>query len=439
MNSLLAGFISVFMTVEAWLGFSHTPAPQPVVPSTSALGSTEAPASPAAPAASATDSSQPSLSTQSGQNTSLPKTLSSGTATSTSTQTSSVSTTLPTGSPWLSVLPLGDNKYVTSGPKKGYVYLCHLSSGGGGAQEDGPWIKGNEWYPNQKTNVEGAISWPNAMVNISVSGALRTILSNGLPVGGTTGSFPIAASDPAHQYDANPNSVEAQNQSFSIPANPTEASAPGCIYGEVGVMTNGVLLNDAFDELYRDAAAHEIQDSCDGHPHEGGVYHYHSLSSCIKDIDETNIIGWAFDGFPITGPKLPSGKYLTTNDLDECHGITSPIVENGKTVTTYHYVMTEDFPYSVGCFRGKSYEPKPGGGSGGGGSTSSGSSSTSGSGTTSSQPGSQQSGPPQEAITACASHTSGDTCTVSTSNGDISGTCKTPPNSSSLACIPTNR
>jgi len=24
---------------------------------------------------------------------------------------------------------------------------------------------------------------------------------------------------------------------------------------------------------------------------------------------------------------------------------------NGKKVTTYHYVMTQDFPYSVSCFR----------------------------------------------------------------------------------------
>ncbi len=33
---------------------------------------------------------------------------------------------------------------------------------------------------------------------------------------------------------------------------------------------------------------------------------------------------------------------------------------NGTLTTMYHYVMTQDFPYSVSCFHGKSYEPQPG-------------------------------------------------------------------------------
>jgi hypothetical protein len=256
-------------------------------------------------------------------------------------------------------LPLGDGKYVTTGPKKGYVYLCNVMQGGGGSQVNGPWIGATTWDATKKVSVEGTNSWPNASVSISVSGATRTITSNDLPTVGTTGNFPISPSDPAYEYDTNPNSIEAQNLSFSLPATPTIAAAPSCIYGEVGVMTNGVLLLDGFDELYHDAEAHEIQDSCDGHPHEGGVYHYHSLSSCIPNATATNIIGYAFDGFPITGPKLSDGSYITSADLDECHGETSDILENGKMVNTYHYVMTYDFPYSVSCFKGTSYEPKP--------------------------------------------------------------------------------
>jgi len=48
---------------------------------------------------------------------------------------------------------------------------------------------------------------------------------------------------------------------------------------------------------------------------------------------------------------------LTTDDLDECHGITSQILLDGKLTTSYHYVMTQDFPYSVSCFRGKAIAP----------------------------------------------------------------------------------
>jgi hypothetical protein len=63
------------------------------------------------------------------------------------------------------------------------------------------------------------------------------------------------------------------------------------------------------------------------------------------------VIGFALDGYPITGPKVGDKNYLTTSDLDECHGIVSDITLDGKKTTQYHYVMTQDFPYSVSCFR----------------------------------------------------------------------------------------
>jgi hypothetical protein len=257
-------------------------------------------------------------------------------------------------------LPLGDGKYTTTSPKKGYIYLCHVASGGGGAQVNGSWIHGTTWDATEKLAVQGNVSWPQAFINIML-GSMRTISTNDLPTNHTTGIFPIQPTDPAYQIDRNPSSITAQNYTFSLPSNPTIATTPGCIYGEVGVMTNGVLLFDAFDALYRDAVAHEEQDACDGHPNQQG-YHYHGLSPCLKNAAATTVIGWAFDGFPITGPYLSNGTELATADLDECHGMTSAIVEDGKTVTTYHYVMTRDFPYSVSCFKGTSYEPKPTGG-----------------------------------------------------------------------------
>jgi hypothetical protein len=130
--------------------------------------------------------------------------------------------------------------------------------------------------------------------------------------------------------------------------------------GEVGIMTTGVVLFNAFDAGGRDAGAWEVQDHCDGHPEKSGAYHYHTLSSCITKLSVHHVIGWALDGFPITGPYVHGSKnQLTTSNLDACHGITSKVTINGKSVTTYHYVMTQDFPYSVSCFRAKPYTTGP--------------------------------------------------------------------------------
>src|SRR5262249_42788690 len=128
---------------------------------------------------------------------------------------------------------------------------------------------------------------------------------------------------------------------------------PHCISGQVGVMTTGVALFDAFDAGLRDAGAWEVQDSCQGHPEITGTYHYHSLSSCIADTSVATVIGYALDGIPITGPKVADHNILTTDDLDDCHGIVSTINLDGRQTNTYHYVMTQDFPYSASCFRSK--------------------------------------------------------------------------------------
>jgi hypothetical protein len=45
---------------------------------------------------------------------------------------------------------------------------------------------------------------------------------------------------------------------------------------------------------------------------------------------------------------------ITNSQLDKCHGMTSEItMPDGTLKTTYHYVLNNEYPYSVGCFRGK--------------------------------------------------------------------------------------
>lgn len=260
-------------------------------------------------------------------------------------------------------VPLGDYKYVTSGPKKGYVYLCNVHKDNPGSMVNGPWISGDSWNFLQKISIQGTVSWPNASFKNTISGSTRTLVTNGLPVSHTTGTFPVSSNDPAAAYDRNPNTISAQSITQSLPANPVYLNTPNCMGGEVGIMLSGVPLFNGFDAGLRDAVAHELQDSCDGHPQGSGEYHYHSLSACMKDSAITTVLGYAYDGFPITGPVVAPGKYLTTKDLDECHGLTSEIVVDGVKKTTYHYVMTYDFPYSASCFRGKSSWKGPTGGS----------------------------------------------------------------------------
>jgi hypothetical protein len=266
------------------------------------------------------------------------------------------------------LLPVGDGKYKSDQAQKGYVYTCstyasNFSTDKGGAGSRGPWFTNNntQYDLNKKAHIAGSVAWQSSFAN-SVTGSTRTITTNDLPEH-HTGVFPVAASDPAHQYDANPNSIKSQTLSYSLAASPAYGD-PQCMGGQAGVMLTGVALFNGFDAGGRDAGAWEVRDSCSGHPEKQGEYHYHTLSSCITDTGVQTVIGFALDGFPITGPKVGTNNILTTDDLDVCHGITSQINLDGKPVTMYHYVMTQDFPYSVSCFRATASNP-PGMPSGG--------------------------------------------------------------------------
>lgn len=255
-------------------------------------------------------------------------------------------------------LPIGDLKYSTSGPSQGEAYLCNAPSGTP-PSENVPWIDRttNTWDMLTKLVVEGSNTF-TGQFSVTVNGATRSIAGDDLP---TTywpvGTYPISKSDPAYQYDGNPNSVIAQNFSFSVPTDPTEATTPGCLTGgPVAVTVTGVEVYDAFDAAGYDANANEEQDDCHGHPDGSDTYHIHGfLQDCVPDAgsptQNSSLLGYAADGFGIYGPWY-NGKILTSADLDECHGTTSPVMWDGKLVTMYHYVSTYDFPYTLACYRG---------------------------------------------------------------------------------------
>ena len=65
----------------------------------------------------------------------------------------------------------------------------------------------------------------------------------------------------------------------------------------------------------------------------------------------TGIVGYAIDGFPLFG-SYEEERQLMIGDLDVCHGHAHTIIDGGIPVDLYHYHMTADSPYTLGCFRG---------------------------------------------------------------------------------------
>ncbi|MFT3734829.1 MAG: YHYH protein [Rhodocyclaceae bacterium] len=268
-------------------------------------------------------------------------------------------------------IPVGDGK-LANAPRVGYLFTCMrmVSADRAGARGDVPWIRDGMWYPDEKLVVNGQVRWPNARLSIAKEGERRVIRTNDLP-NHTTGVFPVAGSDPAARWDPNPNSIREQDFVLALPVEPQLAREPSCVGGEVGILNSGVLLFNAVDAGGRDAVAHEIQDSCNGHPQRTGQYHYHGPSTCIDDPEgkagkHSSLLGYAFDGFGIYGTRGENGKTLRSADLDECHGHSHAVMWEGSLRTMYHYHLSEDFPYSVGCYRGTPAFRGPVGGPGSG-------------------------------------------------------------------------
>jgi len=249
-------------------------------------------------------------------------------------------------------IPIGDG-HLSTEPKVGYVFSCQTQFRGRGPALPAPWIDvaNGTWNPQAKPVVDGAVLWPNAQFQINETNGTRDLVGNGLPVDDLTGVFPIQPTDDAYQYDRNPNEILLQQVMVSLPLDPEVAASPTCVgMGVIGYALNGVAMYNALDAAGLDGAAREIQDACHGHPQSQGQYHYHNFSPCLLDdpATEPTLIGYAFDGYGIY--KYPDR--MTNADLDECHGKTGEILWDGKTVSMYHYVVTDEYPYTIGCFKG---------------------------------------------------------------------------------------
>ena len=255
-------------------------------------------------------------------------------------------------------LPIGDGRISTTTPQSGHIYVCNDNfQSGGNQQPDGPWIRADGTFDyTAKTTVEGATSWPHQL-SISLELPARVIAGNALP-NHTTGTFPIDPNDEAYQYDRNPNPIQPRDLLLTLPANPQIAPTPNCVpMGTIGIGLTGAVFFNGLDAWGKDAVAHEIQDTCQGHPQASGQYHYHNLTSCLVTSQASShsaLAGYALDGFGIYGHHNEDGSIVTNAHLDECHGHVHEIQWDGETKEMFHYHATYQYPYTVGCFRGTS-------------------------------------------------------------------------------------
>lgn len=253
-------------------------------------------------------------------------------------------------------------------------------------------------------------------VAVTIEGSSRVITSNGWP-DHAPGAFP---------RPGNPNTAAPQSYTFRVPLKPTAASAPTESGGWFfAVAVNGVPFEPGTAETWNndprsgwryDAKSGFLDlglDEHNAHVQPNGAYHYHGLPTGLVarlggEGKKMLLIGWAADGFPLytayghseaknaesplrqmkpsyrlkrgarpAGSGGPVGNYdgrfvqdfeyvAGSGDLDECNGRfgVTPEFPDG----TYHYYVTDEFPFIGRLWRGTPDESfrKQGGPPGGG-------------------------------------------------------------------------
>ncbi len=211
-----------------------------------------------------------------------------------------------------------------------------------------------------------------SLFKMKIVGDTREFTGNGLP-STKMGTFPVQQGTPAYSYyNALPGSltdpeytadligIKPYEIKSTLPLNPTETG-----YHAISSLIVGITLTGAVwhIEYANDASGNWVSpiqalptDQCFGHPYNE-QYHLHGYSwKCFPNqgtSGQSPVVGFALDGFPITGPRAADGHMMTNAELDQCHGTKSVItMPDGTSKDTYHYVLNREYPYSVGCFRG---------------------------------------------------------------------------------------
>lgn len=249
-------------------------------------------------------------------------------------------------------------------------------------------------------------------VKITTEGDFRLISSNGIP-DHEPGRFPNRN---------NPNVISEQRYEFRMLLKPRVAEEPTVLgFNPFGVAVNGVVFDPSAAEFWRgdrqsgwqyEAMGGAIDlgvDKSHAHVQPNGAYHYHGIPTALVarlsgGKKQMTLVGYAADGFPIYAslgfadpksadsevrkmkssyqvkkgmrPDGPRGRYdgsfvqdyeyiAGAGDLDDCNGRegVTPEFPDG----TYHYFLTEAFPFIPRYLRGTPDESFRRRGPGGGG------------------------------------------------------------------------
>ena len=95
-----------------------------------------------------------------------------------------------------------------------------------------------------------------------------------------------------------------------------------------------------------------ISESIIGVLHSGSfIYRGQNIDISIHTSNTDGSFGYARDGFGVYG-SIENGVTISNSNLDVCHGHTHEILQNGVVTNVYHYHITNEYPYSIGCFMG---------------------------------------------------------------------------------------
>ena len=234
-----------------------------------------------------------------------------------------------------------------------------------------PWIAGDDIIVSEIPYVEGSVTWESEF-EIELTDTGRRLKGNGLP-NHPTGTFAVEEGTAAYEYysplpaDGYDNAAQipiaAYEIDITLPRNPVLLPKPKCIeeiftgvVTQTGAAWHLDIAADSDNNLLDPVSALPM-DSCWGHPY-AEQYHYHGYSwKCFPNQGKAGahspLFGYAIDGFGVFGPRGEGGKLVTNEDLDECHGHTHAIDWDGQTREMYHYHVNNEYPYSIGCFRGE--------------------------------------------------------------------------------------
>lgn len=234
-----------------------------------------------------------------------------------------------------------------------------------------------------------------AALTFEVKGNYRYIHADGYPYK-APGRFPNAG---------NPHHIEKKNYELRVPLEPQKRAEATSVKGTpFGIALNGVLFDPGTAEFWQNdrrsgwnyealGGACELGlDQYNAHVQPDGTYHYHGIPEGLMSGKGNDgapaLLGYAADGFPVYGPygysgsagsggltKLkssyrlksgsrsggPGGRYngkftqdwtyaAGSGDLDQCNGRFAVTREYPQG--TYHYVLTDSFPFIPRCWMG---------------------------------------------------------------------------------------